>query len=145
MAAPTKTGEGRRGLDLPRRDLFLWICAILFFNQVLAAVNQAPSTSPGQILSDLAAASVFQIMAWYAIFRLLASSDPRQVAQMRDLLVALALCVPVVPPDNPNHQVRCARSRHLQLDPWPRRPQPARGGSRARCARGPAVLGAYCL
>ncbi len=98
MAAPTKTGEGRRGLDLPRRDLFLWICAILFFNQVLAAVNQAPSTSPGQILSDLAAASVFQIMAWYAIFRLLASSDPRQVAQMRDILIALALCVPLFLP-----------------------------------------------
>ena len=98
IAAPTKTGEARRGLDLPRRDLFVWICAILFFNQVLTAVNQAPSTSPGQILSDLAAASVFQIMAWYAIFRLLASSDPRPVAQMRDLLVALALCVPLFLP-----------------------------------------------
>jgi exosortase/archaeosortase family protein len=97
-AVPTTIGEARRGLDLPRRDLFLWICAILFFNQVLGAVNQLPSTSPGQVLADLAAASVFQIMAWYAIFRLLASSDPRQVAQLRDILIALALCVPLFLP-----------------------------------------------
>ena len=97
-AAPATIGEARRGLDLPRRDLFLWICAILFFNEVLGAVNQLHSTSPGQILSDLAAASVFQIMAWYAIFRLLASSDPRQVAQLRDILVALALCLPLFLP-----------------------------------------------
>ena len=43
-----KAGEARRGLDLPRRDLFLWVCAIIFFNQLLAAVNQLPSASPGQ-------------------------------------------------------------------------------------------------
>ena len=97
-AAPPTIGEARRGLDLPRRDLFLWICAILFFNQALGAVNQLPSASPGQVLSDLAAASVFQIMAWYAIFRLLASSDPRPPAEMRDILVALALCLPLFLP-----------------------------------------------
>ena len=96
--APPTIGEARRGLDLPRRDLFLWICAILFFNQALGAVNQLPSASPGQVLSDLAAASVFQIMAWYAIFRLLASSDPRSPAEMRDILVALALCAPLFLP-----------------------------------------------
>jgi exosortase/archaeosortase family protein len=100
-AAPTKADEAgrgldlRRGLDLPRRDLFLWVCAILFFNQLLAAVNQLPSDAPGQLLSELAASSFFQIMAWYAIFRLLASSDPTQVAQMRDILIALALCFPL--------------------------------------------------
>ncbi len=97
-AAPTKADEARRGLDLPRRDLFLWVCAILFFNQLLAAVNQLPSAAPGQLLSELAASSFFQIMAWYAIFRLLASSDPTQVAQMRDILIALALCLPLFLP-----------------------------------------------
>lgn len=96
--APAKAGEAGRGLDLPRRDLFLWVCAIIFFNQLLAAVNQLPSASPGQALSDLAAVSVFQIMAWYAIFRLLASSDPTQVAQPRDILIALALCLPLFLP-----------------------------------------------
>jgi exosortase/archaeosortase family protein len=96
--ALTKVGEARRGLDFPRRDLFLWVCAIIFLNQLFATVDQLPSASPGQVLSDLAAVSFFQIMAWYAIFRLLASSDPTQVAQMRDILIALALCLPLCLP-----------------------------------------------
>jgi exosortase/archaeosortase family protein len=67
-------------------------------NQLLAAVNQLPSPSPGQVLSDLATASVFQIMAWYAIFRLLASSDPARDAQTQDILIALALSLPLFLP-----------------------------------------------
>jgi exosortase/archaeosortase family protein len=96
--APTEAVEARRGLNLPRRDLFLWVCTIIFFNQLLAAVNQLPSAAPGQALSDLAAVSVFQIMAWYAIFRLLGSRDPRPGANMRDILIALALCLPLFLP-----------------------------------------------
>jgi exosortase/archaeosortase family protein len=96
--APTNAVEARAGLDLPRRDLFLWVSAIIFFNQLLAAVNPLPWASPGQVLSDLAAVSFFQIMAWYAIFRLLAASDPTQVAQVRDVLIALALCLPLFLP-----------------------------------------------
>jgi exosortase/archaeosortase family protein len=96
--AQTDAVEARQGLDLPRRDLFLWVCAIFFLNQLFAAANQLPSAAPGQALSDLAAVSVFQVMAWYAIFRLLASSDPRQVARMRDILIALALCLPLFLP-----------------------------------------------
>jgi exosortase/archaeosortase family protein len=95
---PIKAGEAHRRLNLPRRDLFLWVCAVILFNQLLGAVNQAPSASPGQALSDLAAVSVFQIMAWYAIFRLLASSDPTPLAQTRDILIALALCLPLFLP-----------------------------------------------
>lgn len=57
-----------------------------------------PSASPGQALSDLASVSVFQIMAWYAIFRLLTSSDRTQFAQPRDILIALALCLPLFLP-----------------------------------------------
>jgi exosortase/archaeosortase family protein len=96
--APTEAVKARRGLDLPHRDLFLWVCVIIVLNQLFATVNQLPSAPPGQALSDLAAVSVFQIMAWYAIFRLLASSDPRQVANMRDILIALALCLPLFLP-----------------------------------------------
>lgn len=95
---PIKPGAARRSLDLPRRDLLLWLCAVILFNQLLAAVSQAPSASLGQALSDLAAVSVFQIMAWYAIFRLLASSDPTPVAQTRDILIALVLCLPLFLP-----------------------------------------------
>lgn len=96
--APEKAGEAGGGLDLPLRDLVLWVCAILVFNQLVVAVSELPSASPWPLLSDLAGSSVFQIMAWFAIFRLLASSDPKPVAQTRDLLIALALCVPLFLP-----------------------------------------------
>jgi hypothetical protein len=76
----TTAGEARRGLALPRRDPFSGY-VVIFSNQLFGSVSQLPSTSPGQKLSHFAAASVFQIMAWYAIFRLLASSDPTEVAQ----------------------------------------------------------------
>jgi exosortase/archaeosortase family protein len=94
---PTRAGEAR-GVDLPLRDLFLWVCAIIFFNQLLGAVSELPSVSPWRLLADLADSSVFQIMAWYAIFRLLLSSDSRQRAQAWDILIALALCLPLFLP-----------------------------------------------
>jgi exosortase/archaeosortase family protein len=95
---PAKTGEARGGLDLPRRELFLWLCAILVFNQLLAGVGELASASPGQLLSDVAAASVFQIMAWLAIFRLLSLSDRTEAAEIWDVLIALALCLPLLLP-----------------------------------------------
>jgi exosortase/archaeosortase family protein len=95
---PAKTGEARGGLNLPRRELFVWLCAIIVFNQLLAGVGELASASPGQMLSDLAAASVFQIMAWFAIFRLLSLSDRTEAAEMRDVLIALALCLPLLLP-----------------------------------------------
>jgi exosortase/archaeosortase family protein len=97
-SAHGKADEARCAPDLPRRDLFLWVCAIILMNQLFATIGQASSASPGQVLSDLAAVSFFQIMAWYAIFRLLASSEPMQAAQMRDILIALALCLPLFLP-----------------------------------------------
>ncbi len=57
-----------------------------------------PSDSLAQLLTDLAGVGIFQLMAWYAIFRLLASSDPAPVAQPRDYLVAIALCCLVFAP-----------------------------------------------
>jgi exosortase/archaeosortase family protein len=96
--APARAREGSGGLDLSRRDLFLWVCAILFFNQLLAAVGELQSASPWRLLSDLADSSVFQILAWYAIFRLLAASHSKQPAQVSDILLALALCLPLFLP-----------------------------------------------
>ena len=96
--APARAREGSGGLDLSLRDLFLWVCAILFFNQMLAAVGELQSASPWRLLSDLADSSFFQIMAWYAIFRLLAASPSKQPAQISDILLALALCLPLFLP-----------------------------------------------
>ncbi len=61
-------------------------------------LRETPSDSPVQLLNDLAGVGVFQLMAWYAIFRLLASSDPAPVAQLRDYLIAVALCCLVFAP-----------------------------------------------
>ena len=98
--APTHTGEARGGLNLPRRDMFIWVCAIIFLNQLLGVVKELPSATPQHFLSDLGAVGVFQLMAWYAIFRLLASSDPAPVAQLREFLIAAALCSLVLVPSS---------------------------------------------
>ncbi|MBV9288382.1 MAG: hypothetical protein JO288_11280 [Hyphomicrobiales bacterium] len=58
-------------------------------NQLVGVVKETAVASPGPLLSDVGA---FQLLAWFAIFRLLALSGPARVAQWRDFLVALALC-----------------------------------------------------
>ena len=90
--ALTNTAERPAGLDFPRRDLLIWVCAIIFMNQLFGVANVALSASRQQLLTDLGAVGVFQLMAWYAVFRLVASSDPAPVAQLRDFLIAVALC-----------------------------------------------------
>jgi hypothetical protein len=65
--------------------------------------NHLGSRSPWQVLSDLVAVNVFRIMAWYAVFRLLALSDQIQVVQMQGILIAPALSPRPLPFDN--HQV----------------------------------------
>ena len=92
----TKAGDARRGLDLSCRAVFLWVCAVIFLNQLFVTVNQLPSDSLGQ----LGSVEIFQLMAWYAIFRLVVSSDPAPVAQLRDFLIAVALCFLLLLPTN---------------------------------------------
>jgi hypothetical protein len=88
----TNTGERRVGLDFPRRDLLIWVCAIVFMNQLFGVAKEASSASLEQLPTDFGAVGVFQLMAWYAIFRLLASSNSLPIAQSRDFLIAVALC-----------------------------------------------------
>ncbi len=57
-----------------------------------------PSASLEDLLSDLSSVGVFQLMAWFAIFRLLALSDPRPVAQLWDFLIAVTLCCLLLAP-----------------------------------------------
>jgi hypothetical protein len=85
-------GEGTQGLNFSRRDIFMWAVAILFFNQIFAVVKEVRSVSLEKLVTDLGAIGIFQYMAWYAVFRLLGSSDPTAAARWRHFLSAAALC-----------------------------------------------------
>ncbi len=56
------------------------------------------SVSLETLVSDLSAVGMFQYIAWYVIFRLLASSDRVPAARWRDFLVTVVLCLPVFLP-----------------------------------------------
>jgi exosortase/archaeosortase family protein len=55
-----------------------------------------PWDSPWQ----LGSVGFFQLMAWYAIFRLIAASDPAPIDQLRDFLMPVALCLLLFLPAN---------------------------------------------
>jgi hypothetical protein len=90
--ALTNIDETRVGLGLPRSDVFIWVCAIVFLNQLFGVARETLMASRHEFLWNLGSVGVFQIMAWYVVFRLLASSDPAPAAQLRDVVVAVALC-----------------------------------------------------
>ena len=94
LAARTLTNSTRTrlGFAFIRRDVFIWVCAIVFVNQLLGLAKESPVASPEQRLSDVGAVGAFQLLAWFAIFRLLALSGSVPIAKLRDFLIALALC-----------------------------------------------------
>jgi hypothetical protein len=75
-----------------RRDVFIWAAAILLSNQFFGMVVEPLSSSPQSLISDLGAIGIFQYAAWYAIFRLLVTSDSICIVRWRDLLVVVAFC-----------------------------------------------------
>ena len=90
--------EGQRSHVLSRRDIFIWAAAILFINQVYGVIKETPAASV-EVLDPLAV-SIFQYLAWYAVFRLLGSSDLAPAARLRDFLVTAALCLLVFLPSD---------------------------------------------
>jgi exosortase/archaeosortase family protein len=92
--------EEQRGRVLSRRDIFIWAAAILFINQLYGVIKEMPAASLEVLVSDLLAVGIFQYLAWYAVFRLLGSSDLAPAARLRDLLVTAALCLLVFLPTN---------------------------------------------
>ncbi len=85
----------------PRRDIFIWASVIILSNQLLGAVVEAQDSSIDELLSNLSTVGVFQIMAWYAIFRLFAAADPAPKTQLQDVLIPAALCFLVLLPTIP--------------------------------------------
>jgi hypothetical protein len=59
-----------------------------------------PAASPEALVTELLAVGIFQYLAWYAVFRLLGSSDLAPAARLRDFLVTAALCLLVFLPTN---------------------------------------------
>jgi hypothetical protein len=91
-------GESPGAAMFRRRDVFIWTAAILFANQVFGVLAGIPSSSIATFASNLGTIGVFQYMAWYAVFRLLAESDRDRPAEKRDFAVAIALCLLVFLP-----------------------------------------------
>jgi hypothetical protein len=57
-----------------------------------------PSASVEALVTELLAIGIFQYLAWYVIFRLLASSDRAPAARPQDILVTAAACLLVFLP-----------------------------------------------
>jgi hypothetical protein len=85
--------SARVGADAPRRDIFIWVGAIILSNQLLGAIKETQASSLDELLSNLSTVGVFQIIAWYAIFRLFAAADSTPKAQLQDVLIPAALCI----------------------------------------------------
>jgi exosortase/archaeosortase family protein len=88
-----------KGLDKPRifiarRDIFIWAMVILFINNLFSILTEVKF----EFFGELSAISIFQWMAWYAIFYLLSSSDTTTPARFRDIVVMAALCLLVLLP-----------------------------------------------
>lgn len=101
ITSSSRTFRLDRGLtapDMSRRTVFIWASLILFLNQIVAVINAKSSASFDQIFAQLCAVGIFQYMAWYAVFRLLQSSDRRQQAQPIDAVVITFLCLLLVLP-----------------------------------------------
>jgi hypothetical protein len=88
----------QRAGDLARRDVFIWGAAILFLNQIFGEAKEMTGTSIEALVANLGAIGIFQYMAWYAVFRLLASSSAVPAARARDVLVTAVLCLLVFLP-----------------------------------------------
>lgn len=82
---------------MTRATIFTWTAAILLVNQLFWAIKESPSGTAADFLTGLLAVGLFQYMAWYAVFRLLAASE-RSQASIPDWVVAIGCCVLVYIP-----------------------------------------------
>ena len=79
---------------ITRRDVIIWAMVILFLNNLATIFNQIEF----KFLGELTSISIFQCMAWYAIFYLLGSSDKTSIIQFRDVFFMVGLCLLVLVP-----------------------------------------------
>ena len=72
-----------------REELFLWVAAILCAQNAIRLISAALSSA---VSYEFASISIFQCLAWYAVFRLPLESDSKRSSTRLDIAVAAALC-----------------------------------------------------
>jgi hypothetical protein len=86
------------GCSIGRRELFIWVAAILAANCLLRVDASSAAQVPAALVQALGSRSAFQYLAWYALFRLLADSNRTAPASSTDIAFALfATLVPFFP------------------------------------------------
>lgn len=85
------TGAPRAGISISRRELFLWLSAILLAGQLMRIAGDFPLRGIAALEDLIATKSVFYYLAWYAVFRLLLDSRDARTCDSRDLVVGLAV------------------------------------------------------
>jgi hypothetical protein len=82
----------RNERHLTRRDTFLWAAFIFIAHDLFDILTEIPPASVSQLITNFAAVGIFQYLAWYAIFRLLHSSNAAVPASALDVFAAVAGC-----------------------------------------------------
>jgi hypothetical protein len=124
----------------PRREVFIWVVAILLSNQLFYVIKEGGSTSLEKLIYDLGAIGAFQFMAWYVVFDLLRDSDPVSVARWRDLLVTRD-AMPIPPLAHESSNLGCG-ARYCDLSVYL---QQWRSPIASRCNRSCGIVGATVL
>ncbi len=73
-----------------REELFLWTAAILCAQNAIRLISAALSSA---VSYEFASISIFQCLAWYAVFRLPLESESKRSSTRLDVTVAAALCL----------------------------------------------------
>jgi hypothetical protein len=83
---------------MSRRELLLWLAAILLASQIFRLSGDSAKQLVGSFVELASAKSAFYYLAWYAVFRLLAESDPAPELRASDTIFLIgACCVSLLP------------------------------------------------
>ena len=74
-----------------RRELFLWLSAILCVTAIVQSVSNAAAGSFEDMVNALAGIGAFQMLAWFAVFRLVVIETSNAPAMRQDFFVVAML------------------------------------------------------
>lgn len=85
-------------IAVSRSIMLRWAVIILGVNWLLAIIEEDTASNLPDLITSLLSVGVFQYMAWFAVFRLLAAADRTKMASNQDWAVILGLCLIVFLP-----------------------------------------------